>query len=104
MSKITLDLNFILKKIDGECFTVGKDGNEEEVHAGKVLAGYMAQQNTESPLKFWDWATTLHKKEPLQLDKSDLKLIKKFVEGLNSWTLVKAQLLSSIDEAEETIE
>lgn len=104
MSKIKLDLDYILKKIDGDVFQIGKEGEEETCHAGKLLANYMSQQNTESPLKFWDWAMSFYKKEPVEVDKSDLKLIRKFVEGLNAWTLFKAQVLSSIDEAEKAAE
>ncbi|URM37130.1 hypothetical protein [Flavobacterium anhuiense] len=74
------------------------DGKEiENTNIGKTLASALAGSSSGDPLKYMHWATKLHKGEPLELDPSDLSLLKDFVTANQGFTnLLKARILESI--------
>jgi len=73
------------------------DGKELNENMGKILAQELSQSNSTQALKFWHWALKLNAGEKLDLDPSDLDILKSFVE--NHQTLVvfaKAQILGCL--------
>lgn len=87
----TIDLNFPLTEIDGTSIT-------PELNAGKVLAKNLVQTAKGDPIKHFEWALKLSKGEALELDTSDYKYLKGFVEKHETLIiLVKAQILSKFD-------
>ncbi len=87
-----VNLNYDLKDLDGQPI---KNSN-----AGHIIANMLSQATDGDPVKYWGWALKLkEKKDPiLELDKSDAKTLRDFVEhhkGLPA--LTKAQVMDSID-------
>lgn len=52
-------------------------------------------------LKYWEWAVKCHKGEVLELDKSDQKKLKDFIEKTQFNVLVKYQLLENFEQVEK---
>ena len=98
-----LDLNFELKSIEMLGLPAGSEVAEDGKHAGKILSALLAKATeAENPVKFFDWALSLYKKQPLDLDKSDMELLKKFVKGHRQmFVFAQAQILNKICEASE---
>jgi hypothetical protein len=93
-----LDFDWTLKQLSGEPM----EGNEEGSHAGKLLGGLLGSSNeTTQPIKFFDWALKFYNKQPLELDSTDLEILKKFIkESRRLYVIAQAQLLNCITEAE----
>lgn len=84
-----LDLNFFLKNLNGESIDDG--------HAGKIIAGALANDTQGDSLKYWEWAVKLNNGEPIELDSSDKETLTTFItshQGLPN--LTKAQVLTVI--------
>lgn len=82
----------------------GKPANEEgkPVSTGKVLSTNLAQATEGDSLKFYGWAQKLYADQPIEVDDSDFKKLKEFVEGAKTLThLAKAQILINMDECKE---
>lgn len=96
-----LDLNFELDSIEVLGLPAGSEVAEDGKHAGKILSSLLVKATeVENPVKFFDWALTLYKKQPLELDKSDMDLLKKFVKGHKQmFVFAQAQILNKISEA-----
>lgn len=76
---------------------VGLDGQPlpptEFTTMGVFLAQALAQSPTGDPLKFWDWALTLHAGKEIQIDDSDRKTLVNFIAESKTFTaLSRAQL------------
>lgn len=96
-----LDLNWQLKNIELLGFSdeeIKNSENKESLHAGKLLATLLVKStDAENPVKFFDWALSLHRGEAIEVDKGDMEILKKFVKGhANLFALVKAQILEAI--------
>lgn len=86
-----LDLNKPFLQLDGTEFP-------DKPTLGKNLSNILVSGTKEDALKFYDWAVKLHKGEPIDVDKSDLKKIREFVENHETMIiLMKAQVLNIID-------
>ena len=79
---------------------VDLDGNEiKDSKLSKILAGLLMSQKSGDAVKFFDWAVTLHKSDAIQVDASDLTLIKGLVKDNSEYLTIisKAQLLKYFD-------
>jgi hypothetical protein len=67
---------------------------------GKTIEGSNTLgQILANSLKFWGWATAMHKGEEVNLDLSDYDTLKNFIKGNKALTvLAKAQLLQTLGE------
>jgi hypothetical protein len=82
-----LDFNFLLQDLDGK--------EIENANAGKLIANCLAIGSKGDPLKFWSWAQKLQKGIELDLDPSDEKTLKGFIEENEGLTvLAKGQILA----------
>lgn len=61
---------------------------------GKIVANELAASKTGDALKFWDWAQKLYAGKKLDLDPSDLALLKNFVNSVDLPVITKAQILA----------
>lgn len=85
-----LDFNFQIKNLDG------KDLEGENNHCGKILANYLQGFNKGNSLKLWDWAQTVWKKQPLEIDKTDSDVLKELIETGDLPVITKAQMIEVI--------
>lgn len=86
----TVNLNFKFKGLDGIEPTDGLEAN-------KTVANLLAGAAKGDPLKFYSWAQSLWNGKSLELDPSDTKTFKTFIEenaALN--ILMKAQILEAL--------
>lgn len=89
-----LDLNFSILDLGGKAI--------EGVNAGKLIADQLVGETKGDAFKFYDWGRKLFNLEAIEVDKSDLKKVRDFVENSERITiLAKAQILSKIDECKE---
>ena len=81
------------------------DGKQiEETNQGKTLSQALAQSldaKETDVLKFWDWATKLHKGEEIDLDQADQVKLKAFIDKSNFNVLVKHNLLENFSKKEK---
>lgn len=85
----TLDFNFEL---------LGLDGKPMGTHAGQFLGTSLVNSTKGDVLKLFGWSVELYRKNPIQVDKSDEKTLKEFIEASETMTiLAKAQLLEVFD-------
>jgi len=78
---------------------LGLDGKEiEGKYLGELLSQMLASASTkENAVKMYYWATKLYGKEEIDLDPSDLSILKTFVESNEHMTvLAKAQILEKL--------
>lgn len=91
-----LNLNFQISNLSG---------NEipgEQGHAGKSLAGALANANRGNSVKLISWSLKLWNNEEIEIDKSDKEFIEEFIETCETLTnLGKFHLLKSIKEQYE---
>ena len=80
------------------------DGKQiEKATLGSALATQLSISTTGDAVKHMTWAILLHANTPLDLDKSDMETLRKFVENHgNMIALAKAPILEAIQEAKET--
>lgn len=92
-----LDLNKNYKDLDGNDL-VDRDTNDK-LNMGKQLAVILSQRTPQiEALKAFDWALALHKGNPIEIDKTDLIKLIKFIESCEGLSnLAKAQLLQLCD-------
>lgn len=91
---ITLDLNKPLLDLENNSV---KDGDGNGVAVGVLLAGQLINSSEGDALKFLDWAITLKRGKPLQLDGSDKQTLETFVKGVKTLTnLGKGRILQEI--------
>lgn len=84
-----IDLNHLLKDLDRN-EVVGSN-------AGEMLAMLLVNTPQGNIPKHIDWALTLHKGQPIQVDNADLEYLRKFVENSNSLSiLAKYQILEML--------
>jgi len=99
---MTINLDFFLKGLDGEAV---RDEKGNQVHAGRMVANYLSSLTKGNSLKLWDWSTTLYKVKVLQIDKTDVEVLKGLIETAEYMSvLAKAQVLMSINEQTKTNE
>lgn len=106
-----IDLNFILKNLAGNDMIVAdqngnvmrdEKGHAMPQHAGRLIANFLANGNSDNWLKYTDWAETLYKGNVLEVDKADKKWLYDYIEknkSLTDW--VKRQLLEAIERSEQ---
>ena len=86
-------------KLNLDIAILGLDGKEiEGSNLGQLLSQMLASASTkENAIKMYYWATKLYAKEELDLDPSDLSILKSFVESNDQLTvLAKAQILEKL--------
>ncbi len=91
-----LNLSEVVKNVSGEEI---KDQSGKALTFGHLLAQTLVSSNGKGgdPIKFFDWALTLYKGDPIMVDASDLNTIKDFVTSVESLTvLAKAPILKKI--------
>ena len=67
---------------------------------GQIVAFQLASDNKNDPLKFLEWAQTLHKEGIVDLDSSDQKTFETFVTKCDQMpNLFKGQVLQAMDNA-----
>jgi hypothetical protein len=73
--------------------------NGKDVTLGLLLANQLVSQPKGDALKFMSWAKKLTRCEVLNLDKSDVRKLRDFVEGCETMTILsKAPILEIIDQ------
>jgi hypothetical protein len=83
-----LNLNFEIKDLNDNVIA----------NAGQLLAGLLMSETKGDAVKFFDWAISLNKKEPIKLDSSDFTKIKDLVSGSEKLTvLAKAPILKYLE-------
>jgi hypothetical protein len=76
--------------------------NVTDLSLGRMLAGIMVSQSKGDAIKFYDWAKKMYAGEVVNLDRSDVKIIREFVETNDQLTvLAKAQLFEILDSGRE---
>lgn len=86
-----LDLNFQITDLSGSPI--------EGETAGQRLARVLAGSPKGDALKFVDWARKLYAYEAIEVDRSDINILKAFVNGSEFITsLVKVEILNKIEE------
>ena len=93
---IKLDLKFPLLNLDGEEL---KDERNQSVLASKVFASLLMAQKSGDAVKYFDWATTLHKTGVVEVDAADFTAIKTLVKDNTDHLMMisKAQLIKYFD-------
>lgn len=85
-------MNFEIGNLDGT-----KIGN-----AGAIVGQHLVLTNKGDALKFYAWAMSFHKGEPVVLDASDFRKLRDWVEASETLSiLVKAQVLNYLDSVKE---
>lgn len=75
-----------------------KDGSGQEIILGKVLANMLASQPKGNALKFYDWAKKMFAGDPINIDRSDCKVLREFIDNSEQLTiLAKAQLIEILE-------
>lgn len=91
-----VNLNFAFKGLDGVEMI--------ETNAGKSLGQALASATKGDPIKHWSLAKRMYDGEILEVDESDLTLVKEFVKSSEGFTaLAKAQMLDVLNNAEEVV-
>lgn len=86
-----IDFNFHIKNLDGKDIL--------DAHCGQVLANYLQSLNKGNSLKLWDWAQTVWKKKPLEIDKTDCDILKELIESSDLPVITKAQIIEAISKS-----
>ena len=90
-----IDFNLPLKNLSNEPI---KTENGEVQTIGKLLGSVLSNSNKGNALKFYGWATALWNDQPINVDRSDKKLLIEFIENCENLTVLgKAQILILID-------
>jgi hypothetical protein len=91
---MTINFKFNLKAIDGSELA--------NCEANKLLSSLLLNLNSGNSIKLYDWAIDLYKKGTLDIDRSDVEILKAIIEKSESLTvLAKAPMLLAINKAEE---
>ena len=94
-----LNLNKPILTLDGSPF---KEADGSNVILGKTIANALAMQSKGDILKFFGWAQKMYKGEAVEMDKSDLNILKGFIEEIQTLPIItKGQALEAIAEAEK---
>lgn len=91
---MNVNFNLPIKNLDGT-----EAGGEP---LNKLLATVMAQSNegVQDPVKFFDWAIRLHNDGDIDLDNSDMELLKNFIKTHKGLTVfAKGSLLKVLSDA-----
>ena len=94
--KQKLDFDFKLTNLKGEV-------DPHAAHAGELIGLILsADKSPEYYLKYFTWAMEVYNKRPLELDASDIKILKDWVQGGDKLTsLARAQIMKVIEDAED---
>jgi len=98
MARITVDFERPITNAVGDVV-----GNETQ---GRVLALVLSEANVEAHIvKFWDWAKTLGKRLPLEIDNEDFENLKEWIRLSKQMPLMtKANLIGTMLEAKAAFE
>jgi hypothetical protein len=78
------------------------DGNKSDEHLGFMLAEHIARSDASDAVKFLDIAKALRKNGYVEVDRSDLKKVRDFVESCKTLNVIgKGSLLVAIDACKE---
>lgn len=83
-------------KLDLNKSIIGLDGKEiPDSNIGKLMASMLVNTSKGDPLKYFHWAQKLYAGEKLELDPSDVEILKAFIRDNEQMTiLAKAQALA----------
>ncbi len=96
-----INFNALLKNLDGKDMM---DGGET-VKLGRLLGTQLIQTPKGEVLKHYDWAMKMHHGEPIELDKTDVEYLEKFIKDHEAMPILwKAQLLECISNAKKAAE
>ena len=102
---MTIDLNFTIKNIEGNDMVIielNKEGKEVETNrplvASDLVSRKLFNMPTKHAVKIGYWAEKLFKKEVLELDPTDAKLLKEAISSFGLGAGIEAQILSKITE------
>ncbi len=92
-----VNFNVPILNLDGNALMDGP----EPANLGRVLGNTLVAVTQGDVLKFYGWAMKMNNKEDVDLDKSDQKILRDFVESSTTLTiLTKAQILNLLDKKE----
>lgn len=88
-----------MKKLNFNLGFKGLDGVEMPgVNIGKTLGSALAADTKGDPLKKWSIAQRIHNGEEIELDPSDIQMLKDFTTNSEGFTiLAKAQILDILN-------
>lgn len=94
-----LNLDFNIVGLDGRQIMIQSDGGIKKAPtAAELVASEMAKSNTGDPIKMMSIALKLYDVKRVEVDKSDLGLVRDFVSKSTSFTnLAKYQILEAMD-------
>lgn len=94
-----ISFNIDLKTLQGNAAIDDQDRN---INIGKILAKCLVSQSKGDPLKLYGWALKLDTCKDVELDNSDKRVLREFVENTEMLTiLAKVQILEIIDNAKD---
>lgn len=87
-----------MKKVNfNVCFKDIEGNVMEQAHVGKSLGNALAGATKGDALKMWSMAQRIYAGEEIELDPSDLLMIKDFINTTDGFTaMAKAQLLTML--------
>jgi len=93
------DFNVPLYDLAGN---VIKDPNDKDITIGKLLSNALVSQAKGDALKFHGWAVDMYNCKSINLDRSDVKVLRDFVQDNDTITvLAKAQIFELLDKGKE---
>lgn len=93
-----LNFNFAFRGLDGK--EVPAEMSEP---ANKVLGHFISGLNSGNSIKLWDWALTVYKGGPLEVDATDADMLSALIDGSDKLTvLAKVQLLDVIKRSKKS--
>jgi len=93
------DFNVPLYDLSGNCI---KDQNNTDITIGKLLSNALVSQAKGDALKFHGWAVDMYNCKSINLDRSDVKVLRDFVQDNDTITvLAKAQIFELLDNGKE---
>lgn len=79
-----------------------KDNKEEDITIGKLISNALVNQSKGDALKFHSWAMDMYNCRSINLDRSDVKTLREFIENNETITVLgKAQIFDLLDKGKE---
>jgi len=93
------DFNQVLNDLNGQPI---KDQKDNDITIGKLLSNALVSQAKGDALKFHGWAVDMYNCKTINLDRSDVKVLRDFVQDNDTITvLAKAQIFELLDKSKE---
>ena len=93
------DFNVPLYDLAGNIIT---DPKGDDITIGKLISNALVNQSKGDALKFHSWAIDMYNCQTINLDRSDVKMLREFIETNETITVLgKAQIFELLDKGKE---